>query len=380
MRLNLVYPLWKINPGALSSYVPIMLICAAFAICWRFRRGWGRHVLFGLGVFGIALFPALGFIDSQFQTKWQVSDHLQYLPLIAPVALAVACLAALLPRTIFNGTALLLILGLSFLTFQRARVFSSEETLFHDTLAKNPGAWGVQNDLGVLSVAKKNLPEARDYFLASLNSNPSNYEAQSNLGQVLAMQGNLAEAEPYFIAALKTKPDDFQAHKRYASLLMRERRLPEAICQQRMAIDFSPKPDIRLRLDYASLLHQAGDWRAAMAQYRQVLSLHPDSVEALNNLAWMLATAPDDSLRDGAEAVLLAEKASRLPPVKEMCVPGTLAAAYAEAGRFPEAVATAEAAVQSETNAGQTRFAAMNRQLLTLYRAGLPFHESPPSP
>jgi tetratricopeptide (TPR) repeat protein len=101
-------------------------------------------------------------------------------------------------------------------------------------------------------------------------------------------------------------------------------------------------------------------------------------VEALNNLAWMLATASDDTLRDGAEAVRYAERAARLPPVKEMCVPGTLAAAYAEAGRFPEAIATAEKAVEMETAAGETRFAAINRQLLRLYRAGKPFHEPPP--
>ena len=96
--------------------------------------------------------------------------------------------------------------------------------------------------------------------------------------------------------------------------------------------------------------------------------------EALNNLALILATASDDKLRDGAEAVQLAERALRLPPVKGMCVAGTLAAAYAEAGRFPEAVATAEKAVREETAAGETSFAELNRQLLTFYRAGQPWH------
>jgi Flp pilus assembly protein TadD len=144
-----------------------------------------------------------------------------------------------------------------------------------------------------------------------------------------------------------------------------------------MALDFSVKPNITTRLRYASLLHQSGDLSGAISQYRQVLSLQPDSVEALNNLAWILATASDDNVRNGAEAVQLAERASRLPPVKGMCVPGTLAAAYAEAGRFPEAIATAEQAVESETAAGEMQFAAMNQQLLTLYRAGRPFHQPP---
>ena len=133
-----------------------------------------------------------------------------------------------------------------------------------------------------------------------------------------------------------------------------------------MTIALSSKPEIRTRLDYATLLHQTGDLRQAVAQLRQVVLLEPDSVEALNNLGWLLATAPDDTLRDGVAAVQYAERASKLPPVKEMCVPGTLAAAYAEAGRFPEAVATAERAIKLETDAGETRFANINQQLFNM--------------
>jgi len=125
-------------------------------------------------------------------------------------------------------------------------------------------------------------------------------------------------------------------------------------------------------------LHQTGHWRESMAELWHVLALEPDSVEALNNLAWLMATAPDPSLRDGAGAVKLAEQALRLPPAPNLCVPGTLAAAYAEAGQFSNAVATAEKAIQEETASGQSRFAALNEQLLRLYRAGKPFHEPAP--
>jgi Flp pilus assembly protein TadD len=160
---------------------------------------------------------------------------------------------------------------------------------------------------------------------------------------------------------------------------MRQGRNREALAHLRMALVLSAKPDIKLRLDYANLLIRSGDLRLAVTQLRQVVLLQPDSVEALNNLAWLLATASDDTVRNGAEAVQYAERASRLPPVKGMCVPGTLAAAYAEAGRFSEAVATAEKAVEDETATGETRFAALNQQLLGLYRKGRPFHEPPPN-
>jgi Flp pilus assembly protein TadD len=379
LNLNLVYPQWKMDAGTAASCIPIILFCAAGMVCWRFRRGWGRHVLFGLGIFALTLFPALGFFDSQFLTKWRVSDHLQYLPLIAPVTLAVAGLAFLLSVAVFRSAAVVLVLAFSFLTFQRAQVFASEESLFRDTLAKNPAAWGIQNDLGVLLAARKNYPEAVEHFDASLQSNPDNPDAQSNLGQTLTLQGKFKDAEPHFLAALKSKLNDPETHKRFAALLAQEGRLREALFHLRLALALSTNADFRMRMEYATLLHQTGDLGGAVAELRQIILLQPDSVEAVNNLAWILATASDANLRDGAEAVRLAERAFRLPPVSGLCVPGTLAAAYAEAGRFPEAIATAEKAVETETAAGDTRFAAINRQLLRFYRSGRPFHEPPPN-
>jgi len=100
----------------------------------------------------------------------------------------------------------------------------------------------------------------------------------------------------------------------------------------REAVRLEPDADSRLQL--ARLLHHTGQPREAVAQYRQVVSLKPDSVEALNNLAWLLATSADDSLRNGAEAVRAAERACRITGYKEVVPLGTLAAAYAEAGRF----------------------------------------------
>jgi tetratricopeptide (TPR) repeat protein len=378
LNLNLVYPQWKVDATAPAAWFPDFMFCAAVGICWRFRRGWGRHILLGVGIFAVTLFPVLGFFDSQFLTRWRVSDHLQYLPMIAPATLAVAGMACLLPATIFRCVAAALIGLLLILTFQRAHVFASEENLFRDTLAKNPAAWGIQSDYGVILAARKNYPEAVEHFVASLQANPDNPDAQSNLGQALALQGKLEEAEPHYLAALKIKPDDPQTHRRLASLLMRQGRKREALAHLHMTVVLSPRPDLRLRLDYANLLIQTGDLRQAVAQLRRAVLLQSDSVEALNNLAWLLATSSDDKVRNGAEAVQYAERASRLPPVKGMCVPGTLAAAYAEAGRFSEAVATAEKAVADETAAGDARFAAINQQLLGLYREGRPFHEPPP--
>ena len=125
-------------------------------------------------------------------------------------------------------------------------------------------------------------------------------------------------------------------------------------------------------------LGQLGRTREAVAQYREALRLNPNLAGALNNLAWALAASPDDELRNGAEAVRLAERACELTHYGQSLFIGTLAAAYAEAGRFPEAVATAEKAEQLATTAGSKKPAGENRQRLELYRAGKPYHDPAP--
>jgi cytochrome c-type biogenesis protein CcmH/NrfG len=108
-----------------------------------------------------------------------------------------------------------------------------------------------------------------------------------------------------------------------------------------------------------------------------VLLLKPDMPEPLNNLAWILAACSDDTVRNGDEAVRHAEQACRLTAFKQTKTISTLAAAYAEAGRFSEAVATAEMAMKLQIEAGEMQMADVNNQLLPLYRAGKPYHEKP---
>ena len=375
LNLNLVYPRWQIDATTLTAFLPALFLCAGFVLCWRFRRDWGRHVLFGLGCFAATLFPALGFFDSQFLTRWQVSDHLQYLPLIAPVALVIAGIAARSNPKLLGCIAIALVLTLSVLTFQRARVFATEESLLNDTLAKNPAASVAHNDLGVIMAKRKIYGEATAHFSAAVKSDPDNADAQSNLGQALAMAGKFAEAEPHFLAAIKLKPDDPMPHRRFADTLSRQGRNREAIVHLQIALCL--KPDNQTRLDLATRFYQGGNARQAVEQFRKVLAAHPDQPEPLNNLAWLLATSSDATLRDGTEAVQRAERACKLTAFKQTGMVSTLAAAYAEAGRFPEAVATAEMAVRLATTNGETHFADINNQLLPLYRAGRPYHESP---
>lgn len=372
-NLSIVYLRWKVEAATFAAWLPLLLLFAVFILGWSFRRSWGRHALFGLGCFAVTLFPALGFFDAQYLVKFQVSDHLQYLPLIAPLALAGAALVSWLPSAHAKPLGAALILTLAVFTCHRAKVFSTEESLWRDTLAKNPAAAGAHNDLGIILAKRGNLSEASAHFEAALQSVPDDPTALSNLGKVLVMQGRLPEALEHFQAALKSKPGNPAAHENLAQVLSQLGKDREAIFYFNSALRL--RPNMETRLNLAGLLYKKGDFHEAAAQYRQVLSLNPKQPEPLNNLAWLLATCPDNRVRDGGEAVRCAEQACRLTGFKETGMTGTLAAAYAEAGRFPDAIAVCEKTVSVATAAGDAPFAAINKELLTLYRAGKPYHE-----
>jgi Flp pilus assembly protein TadD len=319
----------------------------------------------------------LGFLNSQFLTMWQVSDHLQYLPMIAPVVLAAAGLAVFLNAKIFRCAGIVLVLALSVLTFQRAQVFATEEGLLRDTLAKNPAASDAHNDLGVILAERRDYAGATAHFSSAVRSDPDNPLARLNLGRALALNGEFAGAETHFLAAIRLMPGDPIAHKSFADVLRRQGRNREAILHLQVALCLNKQPDVQTRQQLAEVLFQAGEARQSADQFRKALQLDPDLPEALNDLAWLLATSSDGALRNGAEAVRHAERACRLTAFKESKMMSALAAAYAEAGRFPEAVSTAETAVRLQTASGETQLAAMSNQLLSLFRAGRPYHEKP---
>ncbi len=128
----------------------------------------------------------------------------------------------------------------------------------------------------------------------------------------------------------------------------------------------------------AAAVVKQGSLSATLDGFRETLRRDPNSPAALNNLACLLATAPDAALRNGREAVQLAEKACALTDSRNTVMLATLAAAYAEAGRFPEAIATAEKACALAAEKGEQQLLERNRQLLEFYRRNQPYHQPAP--
>ncbi|PYK90530.1 MAG: hypothetical protein DME35_05595 [Verrucomicrobia bacterium] len=186
--------------------------------------------------------------------------------------------------------------------------------------------------------------------------------------RALAVTQDNQTAQQNLAAALwsKGKTTDARMHSRAA-----------AIAHARTTLKDYPF-DVPTHDDLGVLLVQNRDVRAGIEQWEISLQIDPDDGNALNNLAWVLATYPADTIRDGKRAVELAEKAAVLPGGEAPIVLRTLAAAYAEAGDFSNAVNTAQHALDLATGQNNTSLLATLRHEIELYQARTPYRESPP--
>jgi hypothetical protein len=177
-----------------------------------------------------------------------------------------------------------------------------------------------------------------------------------------------------FTRTLAVTPQNPFAHFYLGNALVEKGRVAEGIQHLEKSVLLDPQwPEAHNSLAFAlGLMH---DLPAAAAHYRRAIELKPDFAAALNNLAWMLSTAADDRLRNGTEAIRFADNACRLTGFQNNLMVGTLAAAYAECGRFSEAVALAEKARDLAISSGDQSIAKVHQELSNIYRSGRPYHE-----
>jgi superkiller protein 3 len=336
--------------------------------------------------------------------------------MIGPIALAAAGIAKLFSalkdkqpwlEPVFCGT-LLIVLGV--LTWRQSGIYVNSETLWRTTIARNPSSFLAYNNLGFLLDQRGQVDEALTYFRRAVEIQPDYAVAQNNLGNALSRTGHLQEAIGHYREALRLEPDDVPFHSNLGTALARTGHLQEAMEQFREALRLAPddaaahyklgnallltgqlqeaieqyQEVLRLKPDdvmtHGSLgvaLAQTGQLQEAIVQFQMVLQIQPDNVRAQYRLAWILATCPDGSLRDGPQAVELAQQANQLSGGHNPAILGTLAAAYAEAGRFSEATAAAQKALQLADS--QTNAASMVKDLqaqIKDYEKNIPFRDS----
>jgi len=374
VNLTVIYPKWTVDASNWISYVPGTILIGSLVVFWWNRRSWGRPLFFGLGYFVVMLFPVLGFFDQAYNRYSWVADHWQYYSIVGVIALVVAAAERLGHRmrgpsrsiATLAGTAVLTVLGLA--SWERGVLYADSETLWRDNVARSPGPWQCNNLAFALEQKGKRL-EAIEMWQRAIQLDPDYAEAHTNLGIALKQLGRMPEAIEQYKEALRARPDLVAAHYALGMALWLTGKPQEAIDQYEQAVKIQPDfPEGHDNLGI--VLAQVGRTKDAIQQYEEALQVRPDYADAQNNLARLLATLPAANGGDPARAVTLAERACESTGHGVANYLDTLAAAYAAAGRFNDAIVTAQNAIALARSTGQLQIASEFETRLKLYRSG----------
>jgi tetratricopeptide (TPR) repeat protein len=284
------------------------------------------------------------------------------------------------------AVAIAIIAALAWRAFIQASYWRNSETLWTHALAVTPDNDVAHNNLGYLCAGRGELDKAISHFESAARIRSGKRDAhydlgsafvQMNLADDLAKKGRSDEAMVHYEEAIRLQPNYADAYYNRGSVLFAKGRTDEAIADWEKTLQIQPN-DSDAHTGLGNALLRKGSLQEAIAQYENALALAPEDPHSRNNIAWVLATASDASVRDGARAVGFAQEAVQLSGGREPRFLRTLAAAYAENGRFSEALAVAQQAVMIATMQEKTDVKNRLEKDLVLYRGRLPLRENSP--
>ena len=284
-----------IDAGSWAAYLPFLAVIVLLLLLW-WKRGWWSHpFFFAFAYFLLALSRRWDFPTTYFRYS-PVFDHFQYLASMGPLALVGAGLARgedfFIPSRSYLRSSfcagLLLILGL--LSWQRAWVFESQETLWADTLSKNPECWLAHNYLGAALAAGGQMEEAIAEYQKAVRINPNFAEGRNNLGDALYKNGQLDESMAEYEKVIAMAPNFAEAHYNLANALVKKGQVDEAIAQYQQALQIRPNY-VQAHNNLGIVLCQKGRFDEGMAHLEQALRLKPGDGAMRQNLAKAQAAA-----------------------------------------------------------------------------------------
>jgi tetratricopeptide (TPR) repeat protein len=244
-------------------------------------------------------------------------------------------------------------------------------TLFQTVLEDCPNDAKAYHNLGIALAKKGDAQSAIAAYEKALSIQSRYPSAHYNLGIALDDSGRIDEAIAHYQEAVQEDPHFAEAYYLLGNDLFRRSRIDDAIAAYKRALQSRPAyPEVENNIGLALL--KEGRPGEAIAHWENAVANESDFVPALNNLAWVLAAFPEASIRNGDKALRLADRANQLSGSKDPAVLRTLAAAYAENGRFTEATATAESGLQLANTQDNSALAKIFESDLAHYRANAP--------
>ncbi len=361
----------------LAAIVPPGLLIVGL-LAWT---GWALVKRPALGFLGAWFFLILAPTSSIVPIEDAAVEHRMYLSLAAVVAgvvlggylalrrlIAGGWLSARTSAVIGSCSIVLVAIAFAALTRQRNTAYRDEVSIWEDTIAKRPNNPRAYCSLGNAFEHLSKYNEAVPWYRKAIQLKPTFIEARYNLGKVLVDSGRLSEAIAELEAALKIDPNVARVHYTLGLALADSGRTDEAIRHYERALQIDPN-FASAHYNLAAALLARSRFSQAADHYRQVLRIEPKSLDACNNLARLLATCPDASVRDGAEALRWAQKAVELSHHQQPLMLDTLAAAYAATGRMAEAIQTDRRAAELAAQQNQASLAELILANIRRYQA-----------
>jgi protein O-mannosyl-transferase len=385
VNLAIFYP----HPLALANYSPdrliwqgvaagVLLLAITLAVLWNLRRrpylavGWFWY----LG----SLVPVIGIVQVGTQSR---ADRYTYLPMIGISIMLAWGTAELVARsgrvkTVVGVAAGALLLAWTLLTVRQVAVWQDSFTVFKHAIEATENNYFAHNHLGMAYLRDGNEEEAASEFAKAVEIAPGYDAANANLGAYYAGRKQYDKALPYLQAAVRVNPSKVGCRANLGTVYTYLGRLDEATAEFRRALEIDPD-DAQARLNLSRALCRAGNTAEMLAEWRAVIRIVPNSIEVRCSAARLLATHPDASLRNGEEAVTLAQRAVELSNAEDPLALDALAAAQAEIGQFKVAEKTATDAATLALRQQKPDLAESIKGRISLYKDGKPWREPPPT-
>ncbi len=352
--LSTIYPRWQIDTGDWTSYLPSLAVLVILVILWLYRETWARPWFFAFAYFLATLLPVLGLFKNTIFVYSPVFDHFQYLGSMGPLALAGAGLIRLaklalparpqLRTSLFAG----LLLVLAIMSWQRVWAYQSQETLWTDTLAKNPACWIAHNNLGNVFQQRGQTNEAMAQFQMALAIDPDYAAAHNNLGNTLLQNGRVDEAMTHYEKALELNPSYAEALNNLGNVLLQKG------CTDEAMVDFEKALQINFYYAEAhnnlgNALEQKGLTDEAIGEYQEALKINPGFADGHSNLGVCL-------IQEGQydQAITQFQEAIKINPNKAN-VHNNLGTVFYDQGRLDEAIAQYQEGLKIDPNAAGAR-------------------------
>lgn len=295
VKLAFIYPRWQIDTQVWWQYLFPLIAVATIVVFWLARHRLGRGPLVAVLFFAGTLTPALGFFDVYPMRYSYVANHFQYLASIGLIALVVASGCRImngpgeLRKHITKIAAVFVLIIFGTLTWQNCRNYMDPETLWTDTLEKNPQAWMAHSHMGSILKQRNELKNAIEYYRKAVQINPKYVSGYNNLANILVKQGHLDEAIINYRKALslEVEYDTASVHSNLATVLAKNGRIDEAITEYKEALKLQPSnPSYYNNLGIALATQNRID--EAVSVFTKALEIKPDSLMTYYNLGNIL--------------------------------------------------------------------------------------------